>query len=642
VAGGNKMAQVLGQECQDRASQTPEILSFMSYCLNPACQKPSNPEAANFCQNCGSKLRVGDRYRALELIGQGGFGRTFLAVDQGGDRCVIKQLLPRGLGLNAPKAAELFQREIAQLTELGEHPQIPELLDHWEGDEALYLIQEYIPGQNLEQILAKEGIWSESQIWNLLADLLPVLQFVHSRQVIHRDIKPENIVRPPSGKLVLVDFGASKSTTEAALGRTGTLIGSAGYVAPEQTMGKAVFASDLYSLGVTCIHLLTDMHPFDLYSVSQDAWVWRQYVSQPITSKLRKVLDKLLQKGISQRYPSAWEALQDLRPLSASRAAVKSGKTAAAWACVQTLTEHEGEVTALSLSPRGRILASGSRDKTIRLWRMDTGELLHTFAGRSLWSSSGHQDRISALAFSSDGRVLISGSNDGTVKLWDVSAQTLITTLPGQGWDVSAVALDPDGYWLASGNGDGNIQLWDFETDELLANLAQHQDRVSALVIDASGHVLVSSSYDKTIRLWDLSTDQVIQVLRGHVDRVSALAMTPDGSLLVSASWDKTIKLWDFQHREQLRVISAHRDRINCLAMHPTGKLFASGSEDSSIKLWNLQGWNLQGGDRTALSESRLCVLRHAWGVNALVFSADGQRLVSGSADETIKIWQQA
>ncbi|HEY9641118.1 MAG TPA: serine/threonine-protein kinase, partial [Coleofasciculaceae cyanobacterium] len=437
----------------------------MSYCLNPVCQKPGNPDAAKFCQNCGWTLRVSDRYRAVELIGQGGFGRTLLAIDeQQGDRCVIKQLLPRGLGLNAPKATELFRREIAQLIELGQHPQIPELLDHWEGEDALYLIQEYIEGSNLEQILLKEGIWNEAQIWNLLADLLPVVQFVHSRQVIHRDIKPENIVRSPHGKLVLVDFGASKSATATALIRTGTLIGSAGYVAPEQTMGKAVFASDLYSLGVTCIHLLTGMHPFDLYSVSQDAWVWQQYAATPLTSRLRKVLDKLLQKGISQRYQSASEVLQDLRPLSSITAgarAVPSGKAqfgkagvtdpdrSSAWLCVHTLDAHEGEVTALSLSPSGRILASGSQDRTIKLWRIDSGELLHTFVGRSLWSSMGHQDRISALAFSGDGRILISGSSDGTVKLWDVWAQTLISTLPGQGWDVSAIALDPEGYLLA-------------------------------------------------------------------------------------------------------------------------------------------------------------------------------------------------
>ncbi|MBW4660059.1 MAG: serine/threonine protein kinase [Drouetiella hepatica Uher 2000/2452] len=611
----------------------------MSYCLNPVCQKPRNAEDAKFCQNCGAKLWVGDRYQALEVIGQGGFGRTFLAIDKQGqksDRCVIKQILPRSLGLNspgAPRIGDLFQREVAQLTELGQHPQIPRLLDHLAWEDGFYLIQQYIEGQNLEQVLEKEDTWSEAQIWELLADLLPVLQFVHSRQVIHRDIKPENIVRPRSGsKLVLVDFGASKYA-EKTTARTGTLIGSAGYVAPEQAMGKAVFASDLYSLGVTCVHLLTGIHPFDLYSVSEDAWVWRQYLTQPVTSRLRKVLDKLLQRGLSQRYQSAAEVLQNL-PAARSQP-TKSSHPSGLWICDRTLTGHEGEVTALSISPSGRTLASGSRDKTVKLWRLDSGELLHTFGGRSwsnLWSNIsgstlGHQDRISALAFSRNGRILASGSSDGSVKLWDLAKLTLISTLPGHGWEISAVTFDPQSFLLASGSGDGLIQLWEPETNELLANLAQHQERVSALAIHPQGQ-LISGSYDKTIRLWNLSNGQVIRTLRGHVDRVSALTLTPDGSVLITASWDRTIKLWDSQW-EQLRVISAHRDRINCLAMHPTGKLFASGSEDNSIKLWDIA------------SGSRLALLRHSWGVNAIAFSPDGQRLVSGSADETIKIWRR-
>ncbi|MBD3883575.1 serine/threonine protein kinase [Phormidium tenue FACHB-886] len=614
----------------------------MTYCLNPVCQKPRNLDDAKFCQNCGWKLWVGDRYQALELIGQGGFGRTFLAIDQekaGSSEpaaafCVIKQLLPREIESESAKAVDLFRREIELLLQLGQHQQIPGLLDHLESTESFYLIQEYIEGRNLEEILAQVGTFNEAQIWELLADILPVLSFVHDRQVIHRDIKPENIIRPgrsqANGKLVLVDFGASKYATETVLARTGTVIGSAGYVAPEQAMGKALFASDLYSLGVTCLHLLTGLHPFDLYSVSQDAWIWRQYLPQPVSSKLRQVLDKLVQRAVSQRYQTAAEVLRDLRPANGrSHQRLPSKPThPSSWRCVQTLIGHTGEVTALSLSPNGQIVASGSSDRTIKLWRLETGELLHTFAGRSLWSTAGHRDWISALAFGFDGRVLISASNDGTVKLWNLSNRQLISTLPSNGWAVSAIAFDSDGALLVSGNSDGLIQLWDAETDEPLADLAQHQERVSALVIDQTGQYLVSGSYDRTICLWDLKQDRVIKTLRGHVDRVSALALTPDGTILISASWDKTLKIWDCKFGEQLKVISAHRDRINCLALHPSGKFFASGSEDSCIKLWDLQ------------TGDRLSAFGHSWGVKALSFSTAGDRLVSGSADETIKIWQ--
>ena len=116
------------------------------------------------------------------------------------------------------------------------------------------------------------------------------------------------------GQLVLVDFGASKAATGTSLARTGTAIGSAGYIAPEQSLGRAVFASDLYSLGVTCIHLLTQRHPFDLFDVSEGVWVWRDALKSPVSDALGRILDRMLESPINRRYQSAAEVLQDLNP----------------------------------------------------------------------------------------------------------------------------------------------------------------------------------------------------------------------------------------------------------------------------------------------------------------------------------------
>lgn len=633
----------------------------MSYCLNPVCRKPENPDNANFCQTCGRGLRLGDRYRALKLIGQGGFGRTFLAVDQGeaisrdsqsSAFCVIKQLLPRGSIADSQKAIAFFQQEAERLATLGRHPQIPALLAHFEQEDAQYLIQEYIAGQNLEEVLRQEGAFGELQIRDLLADLLPVIRFVHGDRVIHRDIKPENIIRPFSGEhFVLVDFGASKYATEAVMARTGTVIGSAGYVAPEQAMGRSEFASDLYSLGVTCIHLLTGIHPFDLYSVSEDTWIWPQYLPQPISGRLRRVLDKLLQKATSQRYRHATQVLQDLGlepksgatglkpsldadampPSSTGRISSKQrlDRTAENWQHVQTLAGHEGEVTALAISPGGRILVSGSRDKAIRFWSLATGELLHVFAGRSFWTGEGHSDRISALAFSADGETLVSGSDDGSLKWWDLTTRSLIYTLPSHGWGISDLAFRSSGYVLGCGCGDGLIQLWDLDTETLITDLSGHTDQVSGLVFHPRKPILYSSSDDKTIRFWDLQTGELIKTLAAHVDRVTTIALSPDHRTLVSGSCDKTLKFWDLDFMEQRKVIAAHKRPVTCLAIHPTRSIFASGSEDSTIKLWDL------------ITGDRLCTLKSFWGITTLVFSPDGETLVSGGADELIKIWRR-
>ncbi|MEH2416303.1 serine/threonine-protein kinase [Nostoc sp.] len=293
----------------------------MSYCLNPHCPKPENPDDVKFCLTCGSKLLLKERYRAIKPIGQGGFGKTFLAVDEdkpSKPRCVIKQFYPQAQGTNTlAKAVELFNQEAVQLDELGKHPQIPELLAYFTQEGRQYLVQEFIDGQNLAQELAHRGAFNEIQIRQLLNDLLSVLQFCHARQVIHRDIKPENIIlRSGDSKLVLVDFGAAKSAIGAALNQTGTSIGSPEYVAPEQMRGRAVFASDIYSLGATCINLLTVRSPFDSYDTNNGTWVWQQYLKTPISNQLNRILNKMLESAPIRRYQTVDEVIKDLNQQS--------------------------------------------------------------------------------------------------------------------------------------------------------------------------------------------------------------------------------------------------------------------------------------------------------------------------------------
>ncbi|MBW4646645.1 MAG: serine/threonine protein kinase [Goleter apudmare HA4340-LM2] len=289
----------------------------MSYCLNPRCSKPENSHDGKFCLSCGAKLHLKERYRAIKPIGQGGFGRTFLAVDEdkpSKPRCVIKQFYPQAQGTNTvQKAVELFTQEAIQLDELGKHPQIPELMAYFTQDDRQYLVQEFIDGQNLADELAQKGAFNEIQIRQLLHDLLTVLQFCHARQVIHRDIKPENIIlRGRDHKLVLVDFGASKSVSSTAVNQTGTSIGSPEYVAPEQMRGKAIFASDIYSLGATCIRLLTERSPFESYDINNDTWIWQQYLKTPISNELSRILNKMLESIPMRRYQTTDEVLKDL------------------------------------------------------------------------------------------------------------------------------------------------------------------------------------------------------------------------------------------------------------------------------------------------------------------------------------------
>ena len=182
------------------------------------------------------------------------------------------------------------------------------------------MLQEFIDGLNLGQELQQNGVYNETQIQHFLNELLRILQFCHQKQIIHRDIKPENIIRRQNpakvrGQIVLVDFGASKVVTQASMNQTGTSIGSPEYVAPEQMRGKALFSSDIYSLGVTCIHLLTGKSPFDLYDINNDVWLWRNYLGANINQSLGNILDKMLATTPARRYQTMDEVLKDLNAL---------------------------------------------------------------------------------------------------------------------------------------------------------------------------------------------------------------------------------------------------------------------------------------------------------------------------------------
>jgi len=285
----------------------------MSRCLNPNCNH-INSSGARFCHKCRSQLLINERYRAIEVIAQGGFGRTFLAIDEGKPsrpKCVIKQFTYQGQNEKALLAAmQLFEQEAVRLDDLGKHPQIPELLGFAKLEDRQYLIQEFIDGYNLERELATTGTFTESRLRPLIQDILMILVFIHSKKVIHRDIKPENIIRRQSdGKAVLVDFGAAKYAISSALG---TVIGTPQYAAPEQTRGVAIPASDLYSLGVTCLRLLTRVPPSKLKNLD-DEWIWRDFLHKDaVSNQFGRFLDKLTAAKPTQRYQSAEEALSDL------------------------------------------------------------------------------------------------------------------------------------------------------------------------------------------------------------------------------------------------------------------------------------------------------------------------------------------
>ncbi|NEP63001.1 MAG: serine/threonine protein kinase, partial [Symploca sp. SIO2G7] len=267
---------------------------------------------------------LGERYNVLRELGEGGFGRTYLAEDlhRFNEPCVLKEFVPQieEPGLLA-KAHELFEREAQVLYQL-QHTQIPKFRELMREGEQLFLVQDYVEGPTYRSLLQSRqgygGYFSETEITQLLYQLLPVLDYIHNLDIIHRDISPENLIlRAQDGLPVLIDFGSVKqivATVEQELSAevNKTRIGKAGYVPPEQFQSGSVDAtSDLYGLAATVVVLATGKEPQELFDIYEGVWNWERFVT--FGEPLNQVLKKMLAPSSVQRYSSAAAVMQALQ-----------------------------------------------------------------------------------------------------------------------------------------------------------------------------------------------------------------------------------------------------------------------------------------------------------------------------------------
>ncbi|MDZ8238187.1 MAG: serine/threonine-protein kinase [Nostoc sp. ChiQUE01a] len=262
-------------------------------------------------------------YQVLKILGAGGFGQTYVAQDlhrPGNPTCVVKHLKPANSDPAFLEAARhLFAKEAEALEQLGHHPQIPRLLAYFEENQEFYLVQELIDGNLLSTELLPGYRWSESQVVQLLQEILEILDFVHSNAVIHRDVKPNNIIRrQQDNKLVLVDFGVVKQinmqlATAQSQMSTSVAVGTLGYMPPEQLRGKPRFSSDIYALGIIAIQALTGLNHKQLQEDAKGEVDWYRYAE--VSPALADIINKMVRYHFQERYESAKEVLAALETL---------------------------------------------------------------------------------------------------------------------------------------------------------------------------------------------------------------------------------------------------------------------------------------------------------------------------------------
>lgn len=642
----------------------------MSYCLNPKCPKPDDPDNQDksVCRQCGSELLLQGRYRITAPLGGGGFGKTF-EVDDAKDnsRRVLKVLLK-----SHPKAVSLFKQEADVLCRLN-HPGIPRVdKDGYftfspANSKDIYhcLIMEKIEGANLQDWMKSRGKpITQEQALDWLQQLVDILEKVHSLQYFHRDIKPQNIMCKPNGQLVLIDFGTAREVSKTYMvkvdqGQNITGIVSPGYTPQEQTQGKAVPQSDFFALGRTFVFLLTGKPPTAFPENPRSGkLLWRKAAPQ-IGGPFADIIDYLMAPFPGNRPQSPQMIQQCLKDLDLT---VDAGPSTTDIPTTPSLKAPEGMKTSQAQGSGTEVLGKKLpflQPKQIKLLKkvlLIGGSISCLFWGVSQiygavrygvfptnpiwliqgWSSAQFlQETVkdsspiqaSLLSIYEDKRYLIS-ANPNETQIWNVKTARKVTSLKGSE-GVRAMALTSGNKVLITGGDDKRLRLWNLESNIRMLTLGivnGHKGAVNSVLTTPNGKYIVSGGADKAIAVWFLprinANPTPLFWLRGSEGLINALAINRGSNILVSGGTDAILRWWDLDRRRAIRAVKKHEGAVNSLAI--SGNFLVSSGTDNTIRLWDIQ-------------TGKILDSQNSRSVGVLTFHPDGKSLISGG--EAIEIW---
>src|SRR6266516_732266 len=654
------------------------------YCTNCGA---ANKVQAKFCFGCGQSLQTGvtavdagsltgllvhdhvlnQRYRIISQVGKGGFGAVYKATDlQFGNRLVaIKEMSQSGLSQqDLVEATNAFTREALMLASLA-HSNLPRIYEQFTDAGRWYLVMDFIEGETLQEYLNKApgGFLPLAEVLDIGIQLCTVLDYLHTRYplIIFRDLKPANVMRLSNGHLYLIDFGIARHFKPGQAADT-IALGSPGYAAREQyskAQTQTTPRSDIYSLGATLHQLLTGDDP------SLMPFQFAPLHGKAFPAALNTLIVQMVELDSRDRPASMAHVKQELQCIAAQLSirqvrvtqpkgqttypsgspVVKSARSPATYmrsappaiTRLVTYRGHSKEVYAISWSPDGKLIASGSGDEKVQVWDAASGSNILNYHGHSHKIGKG---LVQAVMWSPDGKYIVSGSWDRSVRIWDAYTGHTISTYRKYYEVVEAVAWSPDGKFIASGNRNGIAQVWDVANGKNIRNFLGHCVKkanldVMAVAWSPDSKRVASASWDGTVKVWNAiknsNKKNDFLIFRGHTAEVNTLTWSPDGTRIASGGRDDVLHVWHSSNGELFLTYRRHSGYVVGVAWSPDGTRIASAGADRTVQVWD------------AATGKHICTYSgHTARVNTVTWSPDSKSIASGSNDKTVQVWQPA
>jgi WD40 repeat protein len=631
-------------------------------------------------------------YELLEEIARGGMGVVFKARQVSLNRTVALKMVLAG-DLASAGEVQRFRNE-AEAAALMDHPNIVPVYDVGAQGGWHYFSMKLIEGGSLAQRLGR-GAWTLGtkddcrRAAALIATVARAVHYAHQRGILHRDLKPGNVLLGEQGEPLVTDFGLAKRLDETAgLTQTGAIVGTPGYMAPEQAAGKhrdLTTAADVYGLGAILYELLTGRPPFkgenvlDTLLQVREAKPLRPWALNPrVDADLETVCLKCLEKEPARRYASAEVLADDLErwqrgePVRARRTGLleRTWKWARRRPGLALMTGFIAVCLVLSLAMGvGLYRSQTQKTRTEGLLALETSqrqteERLRGEAQAAKETAEQERGRAQAqealarryLYFSrinmadrawheARGGPMLellqeqvparSGSEDPRgfewYYLWRLAHSSLLT-LEGHTGSVTCVCFSPDGKRMATGSVDQTVKLWDAATGQEVLSLRGHTAHVVSVCFSPDGKRLAAAAGDQAVKVWDAVSGQETLTLKGHTGNVLRVCFSPDGKRLASASVDKTVRVWDAATGQEVLSFLGDDGTVNDVCFSPDGKRLAAAPGDRTVRVWD-----------AATGQATLTLKKAGWGwISGVCFSPDSKRLASVAADGVVKVWDAA